>query len=105
MSFTAMRPEDYFKQEAEGRETIRIWATVPSVADVRACMRLDVSRAVSDEQVVFVRDHMALRYHTAQGSIRFFYVVAYRAAAVFDETMTAKADAEERGMLPPFVFA
>lgn len=98
-----MRPEDYFKREAEGREPIRIWATVPSVADVRSCMRLEVSKTVSDEQIVFVRDHMAARYHLVQGSQRFFYVVAYRTAAVFDELMTAKADAEERGLAPPFI--
>lgn len=104
MSFTAMRPEDYFKQEAMGREPVEIWATVPSVADVRACMRLEVSKAVSDAQIMFARDHMAVRYHLVQGSSRFFYVVAYRTAAVFDETRTAKADAEERGLAPPFVF-
>ena len=67
-------------------------------------MRLKVSKAVSDEQIVFARDHVAVRYHLVQCSQRFFYVVAYRTAAVFDESVTAKADAEDRGLAPPFVF-
>ncbi len=101
MSFTAMSPESYAAQEAEGRNPPPTPSNLPTASEVRLCMRQGLADGISDEILIGWRDLLFPRYVNYQHLPGFRHLVAMGTAALLDLELRPAVAEMERAMFFP----